>query len=137
MPASINIELINKLKNLTDTGKVRWESIPKFLTYNKNEPLRKYIIGINKYFYASKGPLLMEYQSYCAPINEGTVVILKYGEYGRVEYRLALQPNSSSLVEALFDNERFQADLHDLYENYIERSLRNQETFIAEILGME
>jgi len=136
MSKNLNEAILNKLLALTEQKTLKWKSIPSYLDENKNEPLRRYLIGAEKYYYAqgeSNVPMMMEYRSYCAEFNSGLVLLFVYSESMSLSYELAIQTDSSNLVEKLSENDKYQDALTNLI-SAIAASKNTTESFLNALL---
>lgn len=108
---------LQKLSELSSQHKAEWQTIPRYFSTTKNEPLRKYIIEENNYSYSKKikGHMwIQEYSSYVMRFEEGAVILL-HGELdGSTVSTIAVQTDTTcplvffeghdeKLINALYD----------------------------------
>lgn len=138
MSKNLNETILNKLLKLTEQKSILWKSIPAYLDENKNEPLRRYLIGAEKYYYSQSGngiPMMMEYRSYCAEVDSGLVLLFAYSESKELFYELAVQADSTSLVEDLLENAKYRDELAKLSKT-INASKNTAESVLNAILEL-
>lgn len=103
-------QMLDKLLAKTKESALAWQSIPRYLQENHNEPLRLFIIEYNRYAYdeleglklKSNTKLISEYQSQCLNMNDGVITIVRFEQGdGRSECGLAVQEHKTSPVSVV------------------------------------
>jgi len=135
-----NLNVINKLLDLTVSEEIKWSRIPNYLDGYKNESLRRYLIGSHQYFYSRKNdyywPMLLEYDSYCVEINGGLLIIFAYQQKDlKIIYEIALQTVLDRPVEKMTGSDSYQRELEDLWKS-AKAGGKSSDSFLNDILKL-
>ncbi|MEG1725929.1 MAG: hypothetical protein RR313_11095 [Anaerovoracaceae bacterium] len=113
--------LIESLGKLTDSEKIQWMRLSKYVSNYQNQELRSFLIENNRYIYSSgNASILEESKSLCAMIDTGIVYLLMYkprkGKEHPESIICALQESAAGKIITITNKETFQDESKNLKE---------------------